>query len=456
MSVPNAPEAEWSTVAQMLTKPTAIPEAIGLQLSLEDFYRPDCRLIFEASVESYYADERVDPVIIGDKLKSPLSRQWGVPEEEVVTRLYEQANARAGRDSLTDHARLLRKHGDNRRLLSLLDQARGAINDGEMSPEEVSDMIATGATAIATGTQKRGEILSFIDTGREYVKYLRRLKLAHEQGIELAAYFGLKFIDSWTKGLAPSELMLVGGEPGVGKSAITWEMAVGFAKRQMTKPEDRRIGALVLSLEMALIGSSARVATSLSGVDGDKLREGLVTDDELSSIAKAWRNHEHLPLYFNFASNFRMSQMRALIVEAIRRHNVGLIIIDHFRMFDPDRRINNANQEDEAKARFLKEDIAKDLNVAVVCLAHTVKQPREGDGRPRLADLRGSGQVSAHADVVGFMYRPIMYATENEIAEGTRTSTEAEMIYRKNRNGALGTSEFYFDPAVMQIRDPYL
>jgi replicative DNA helicase len=437
----------------MLTRPNAIPEVIGAQLQVEDFFRPDTRAIYEAAVTAYYADERVDPVTIGDRIAALLARNWGCAETEVTTRLYQQAVARSRTDSIVDHAKLLRRHGDNRRLLALMDQARVAIGEGTMEPEEVSDMLGTEATKIATGTAKRAEILSFMETGRQYVKYLQRLKLANEQGIELAAYFGLKFIDSWTKGLAPGELMLVGGEPGVGKSALTWEMGLGFAKRQMAKPEDKRIAALILCMEMALIGSSARVATSLSGVSGDRLREGSLSNDELSLIIKDWKNHSHLPLFFNFASNFRMSQMRALIVEAVRKHNVGLVIIDHFRMFDPDRRINNPNQEDEAKARFLKEDIAKDLNLAVVCLAHTTKQPRDSDGRPRLADLRGSGQVAAHADVVAFMYRPVMYATEAEILEGVRTETEAEALFRKNRNGELGTSPFHFNPAIMEIRD---
>jgi replicative DNA helicase len=197
------------------------------------------------------------------------------------------------------------------------------------------------------------------------------------------------------------------------------------------------------------------VATTMTKIEGDKIREGELDNDELALIVKHWKNNLDLPIWWNFASNFRMSQMRALVVEAIRRHNVGLIVVDHFRMFDPDRRINNANQEDEAKARFLKEDIAKDLNVAVVCLAHTVKQPREGDGRPRLADLRGSGQVAAHADIVAMMYRPYMYATENEKLEGVVSPTDAEMLFRKNRSGALGASDFFFDPATMTIRDAW-
>lgn len=454
--IPHTVEGEWSVVGQVLSRPGLIAEVIGSQLQEEDFYRPDTRLIYAAAVESYYADDQVDAVAIGERLRVPLSSQWGCEPEEVAGKLYQQAHARAGRESVSTHATLVRTLSDKRRLLSLLDVARTEIEQGHMSPEEIGDMMGTEATKIVAGTKTRAEIIPFIDVGREYVKYLRKLRLAREQGIELSVYTGLKFIDDWVKGHAPTELFLLGGEPGVGKSAVAWKMAEGFARRQMRKEPDKRIGTLVLSLEMGLIGSSGRLATSMTGVDGDSLREGYFNDDQLAKIIDAWKSNEDLPLFWNFASNFRMSQMRAIIVEAIRRHNVGYILVDHFRMFDPDRRINNANAEDEAKVRFLKEDIAKDLNVAVLCLAHTVKIRREGsDGRPQLSDLRGSYQVAAHCDQVGFMYSPYMYASDNEKSEGVVQKTEAEMIYRKNRSGALGASDFHFDPAYMKVRDEY-
>lgn len=452
--IPFSTEAEWSVVGQMLSKPERIAEIVGQQIELDDFFRPDCRLIFEEAVKAYYSDERVDPVTIGERLRLPLSQQWNCQPDEVAQRIYAQSSARAHHDSAVPHAKLVKTMGDKRRIISLLDHTRGLIQANEMTPSEISDMLGSEVTKIATGGKKRGEILNMLDVGREFVKHQKRLQLARKLGIEMAVYTGLKFVDDWTLGVQPTELCLIGGEPGVGKSMLTWGMVQGFATRQMLKPPDKRVGAFVLSLEMGLIGSSARLATSMTKVDSDRLRVGDITQDELAKVIKAWKGNADLPLYWNFASNFRMSQMRALIVEAIRRHNVGLIVIDHFRMFDPDRRINNPNQEDEAKTRFLKEDIAKDLNVAVICLAHTVKIRREGsDGRPHLSDLRGSYQVAAHCDQVAFMYSPWMYATENEIAEGVIRKTDAELIFRKNRSGALGGSHFHVDAPHMTVRD---
>lgn len=450
---PHSDVAEWSVVGQMLSQPAKVATVIGSQVELEDFFRPDTRLIFELIVHSFYADEPIDPVVIGDRLAKPLASQWQCEPQDVADRLYAQAASRKHEDGLDERIRLVKKHGTNRRLLALCEAVRQRIDMGE-PPEEIGDFLTTEASRVTTGSEKRSEIMAHLDVGREYVKYLQRLKAAQEQGIELAVYTGRQFFDHWVKGLNPGELCMIAGPPGVGKSAVVWDLTTGFAYRQSTKGAEKRVGTLVLSMEMTLQGSSGRVASSITGIQGEKFREGHVTNDELSLVINNWKAQANLPLYWNFASNFRMSQMRALVVEAIRRHNIGLVIVDHFRMFDPDRRINNINQEDEAKARFLKEDLAKDLNVAVICLAHTVKLRREdGDGRPQLSDLRGSGQTAAHCDVVGFMHMPWMFATQDEKDAGGVSENDAEMIYRKNRSGKLGTAHFTFNPEVMSIHD---
>jgi replicative DNA helicase len=450
---PYSRQAEWSVITRMLTNGDAIAEVIGAQMEPSDFFSMDCRLIYEAAVEAYYADQAVTPVSIGERVRVPLAATWNVPENEVSQKLYETTRGHSFDGGVQDHVELIGRLSDKRRLLELAQSTIVAIQGNELSPQEIGDKLTTEAAAITAGKIARGEVMPWMDVGRDYLKYLNRLRLARESGIEMAAYFGLPFMDSFTKGLAPTELMMVAGEPGVGKSAVTWKAAEGFAHRQQKNPPDQRIGTLILSLEMGLIPSTGRLATSMTGIDSGRLREGDITKSEMEMIARHWSKYEDLGIFFNFASNFRLSQLRALVVEAIRRHNVGLIVLDHFRMVDPDRRVNNPNQEDEAKARFLKENICKDLNVAVMCLAHTVKIKRENsDGRPTLNDLRGSYQVAAHCDMVGFIYRPIMYATEIEIEERTVSETDAEMIWAKNRNGQLGSMPFHFDPAQMVVQ----
>jgi replicative DNA helicase len=449
---PYSRQAEWSVVTQMLTKPDAIAEVIGSQMEPSDFFSMDCRLIYEAAVELYYADRKVDPVTVGEHVRVPLAGTWSVPEGEVAQKLYETTRGQSFSGGVQDHVELIGRLSDKRRLLELAQSTISAIQGNELSPQEIGDKLTTEAAAITAGKIARGEVMPWMDVGRDYLKYLNRLRLARESGIEMAAYFGLPFMDSFTKGLAPTELMMVAGEPGVGKSAVTWKA------RGLRAPPAEEPGRPAHRHADPVAGDGPDpLHRPTRHVDDrhrlGRLREGDITKSEMEMIARHWSKYEDLGIFFNFASNFRLSQLRALVVEAIRRHNVGLIVLDHFRMVDPDRRVNNPNQEDEAKARFLKENICKDLNVAVICLAHTVKIKRENsDGRPTLNDLRGSYQVAAHCDMVGFIYRPIMYATEIEVEERTVSETDAEMIWAKNRNGQLGSMPFHFDPAQMIVQ----
>lgn len=229
---------------------------------------------------------------------------------------------------------------------------------------------------------------------------------------------------------------------------------MGFAGRQLSKPQEQRVGTLMLSMEMGVFNSTARVVSAITGINSVALREGQVSKDQFRHILQEWKSREELPMYFNFASNFRLSQMRALVAEAIRRANVGFVVIDHFRMIDTDRQYSNPNQEDEAKVRFLKENLAKDLNVAVMCLAHTAKVGRGQGGespKPRLTDLRGSGMIAAHADFVGFLWSSYKYMSTEARRELFADPGDMELSWEKNRYGTSDSAELKFEPETMRV-----
>src|SRR4051794_23700340 len=107
-------------------------------------------------------------------------------------------------------------------------------------------------------------------------------------------------MDNWIRGLEPTEVMILAGPPGAGKSAVGWKAAQLFAERQMPKDPDKRIGTLVLSLEMSEKLSAQRTAQAVTSIDGGKLREGKTDDDDLATIIKEWRSRRDIPLWFNF------------------------------------------------------------------------------------------------------------------------------------------------------------
>lgn len=451
---PHTPEAERSVLSQMMSKgDKLVGEVIGTQLHPRNFYSAAHRAIYEQIYENYYAGEPVDPIVVGEACSKRLVQLWGVDEGEVITRVKSIAAA-PPTGNIIDHAKIIRDDADGRQLLQVAAELEVDVEKGEKSPQEIGAHVSQLAMQVATNTLLTQDILSFGEMGRRYIREAQKEMLARKQGVELGVRFGLDFIDNWTRGIRPTEFWIIGGEPGAGKSAVAFNAAMRFAERQARHPKDRQIAAFIASLEMGEMDSELRIAQSLTKISGAKLREARQTKDDLKKIVDEWGRRKDIPLYSNFASTMRASQLRALIVEAIRRHNAGLIVIDHFRYFDLDHRLRDVVQEDEEKARFLKEDIAKDLNVAVICLAHTTKAIEStSDRRPTLSHLRGSGLVAAHADFVSFVYRPYLHASESAKNNGRVYDTDAEMIFRKNRHGIDGISPFYFEPHTMTVED---
>lgn len=452
MNVPYSEHAEQSVVAQLLAKPSIIGQVVGTQLLPEHFYMGSFKLLYDEVTAAYYADEPLDALTIAEHTARKLAGGWKCTEKEAVERVKEMAAGGGKASTAVEHAKLVKREHDYRQLIALARRIQEDVATEERSPDEIAGAIGELSMQIATSTLHVQEFVTFEELGRSFYVNQRKLQEAKRQGIEIAAKFGLPFIDDYTKGLKPGELFILSGEPGSGKSAVAWSAAQRFGERQLTKPRaEDRMAALVLSLEMSEDQSGDRYGQSVGGVSGGKIREGATSDDELRNIMAEWGARKDLPLIFNFASHMRASQMRAMIVEAIRRYHVGFIVIDHMRYFDMDHYIREASEADEAKAAFLAR-IAKDLNVAIMLLAHTTKEvEKREDRRPRLSDLRGGGMVAAHADFVAFVFRPYPHAKQEDIDSGNVRRTDAELIYGKNRWGLDGTARFYLDGSTMTV-----
>lgn len=452
--LPVSPEAEKSVVGAMLTRPKLIGEVIGTMVQAEHFHNAFLRQAFDLIVDAYFSDHPIDPLSIAQRGGKKLAAAVGSDGPEASAKVLRTLTAHQAPHEGVAHAEIVKRDFDRRGLIELAGDIMDQARMEEIPPEQIASTASERAMRICTSRILTNEIVSYADLGRRFMKRQQELMAANRAGIETGVKFGWKFVDDWTHGLKPGELWIMGGEPGVGKSGLAWCGGTTFAARQLVKVEGQRIATLVLSLEMGEEPSSDRLAASVGHVDSSKLRDGSTTDDELATIIKQWRAVRDSPLYFNFTSMLRANQVRAIVVEAIRRYNVGLVIIDHMRYFNADERFDNSADEDEAKARFLKESIAKDLNVAVVVLAHTTKAIESSDDRrPRLSHLRGGGMVAAHADFVSFCYSPYMHATEDAKADGEVEPADMELIWSKNRHGLTATSFYHFDASIMHTRD---
>jgi replicative DNA helicase len=449
VSAPASQRAEEALLGAIFRDPKSLPEVLGSALDTSHFFFRPYRDIFDQVVERYYADEPIDALLVAEDIQTKLAASWKMDERSVIDKVVALKEAHADAPPVALGALIKREH-DFRELLALTERVRNKVNAQEGEPEEIAGELSSAAMKVATASLAKFETFSYGELGRRWVNRKRVEQAAVAQGIKLGAHFGMRAIDDYTKGLKPTELLIAGGEPGVGKSAVWWKGAKNHAREQMNRPPERQIGTAVFSLEMGEDPSSDRIAQMAGIVDGEKLRMATLSRDELVSTAKVWAAEKDMPLYVNHSGHLRMSQLRAIVVEQIRKHNVGVIIVDHFRFLRPDDPALRGNDADDEVVIGLK-SMAMELNIAVVCLAHTVKTIERADKRPRMADLRGSGMISAFADFVCFVYRPWKHAPDSAKQRGLVDEHEAEMLWEKARHSGEGNAEFYMNLGTMSI-----
>lgn len=446
-ALPFSREAEEQVIGRLLQDPGIISEVLTV-VRPSDFYIGASRVLMDEIVAAHYDDMPIDPLTIAERTAKKLAKGWDSNEVDAVKRVLEWGGLPG--DTM-DHAALVKRHADYRALLRTVEQVQQHVAAESKDPDEIAGQMGEEAMRIATDSvSMKDEIVSFADAGRNFIRTIREEKAAVDAGLQLGVNFGMRFIDDYTNGLRPGELLIAAGEPGVGKSMVWWRASQLYAETESKRAFDQQMGTLIVSCEMGQQLSNMRVATAITGIDSGKIRRGDLRPADFERIVAEWGRRKAIPLWFNFRPNLRLSQLRTIITEAIRRHNVGYVLIDHFRHLDTDRYVQDSNERDEIRARFLKEQIAESLNVAVVCIAHSVKMTGDNK-RPGLSALRGSGQIAAAADIVSFIYRPYLYASEAARNKGEVSPTEAELIFAKNRNGEQDVSEFTFDPATITV-----
>lgn len=422
---------------------------IGTELKVEDFHVLAHRVLAGIIWDAYNSGDPIDPVSIGGKAAAPLSHVIGKPEPECIKVVAALAKHRAAGE-LASHVHEVRYQAQRRQVHDMLTDALEQVTENTKTPDEVAGGLSEGAVQVLTDRLAHAGGKSFADLGREFLRKQKRRQRIVQDGGELGAKFGLPFIDDYTKGIHPGELWMFAGDPNVGKTSISYMCAFGFAARQARLPEDERVGTLVLSLEMDEWQTSTRFASQLAGIDGAKIRAGDTTDSDLNRIAQAWSKHKDLPLWFECPSSVTTTQMRAIIAEYVRRHNVGFVIVDHFSYFSTDRELENQRARDAEKVRFLKQTIAKDMQIAVCCLNHTNKgRLRIDDPRPTMEDSKGAREVQMLPDLISIMWSPWDAASDRDRHTQEMDRHEYEMNWVKSRGTDKDHVRFRFNPAIM-------
>ncbi|MDH3943703.1 MAG: replicative DNA helicase, partial [Anaerolineae bacterium] len=238
-------------------------------------------------------------------------------------------------------------------------------------------------------------------------------------------------LDRLLGGLQPSDLLIIAGRPGQGKTSFLMSAAKNAA--QVHKKH-----VAIFSMEMSNEQLVQRLIAQETGIDSQRLRMGKLEDDEWPLFAQAIEVMGDTKIFLDDTPAITPTQMRAKCRRLHMEHRLDLIVVDYLQLMTGDHRNDNRVQEVSYISRNLKV-LARELHVPVLAAAQLSRAVEQrSDKRPVLSDLRESGSLEQDADIVMFIYRQDQYDPE------TVKQNVAEIMVAKHRNGPVGSVELIF------------
>lgn len=283
---------------------------------------------------------------------------------------------------------------------------------------------------------------------------------------------GLRDLDTKMGGLQPSDLIIVAGRPGMGKTSLATNIAYNVAQAYV--PELQADGTMkaanggvigFFSCEMSADQLATRIVAERTGIPSSFIRRGGISEGDFEKIREVSIELQSLPFYVDATGGLSIAQLMARARRLKRQKGLDLIVIDYIQLLSGSgKRSENRVQEITEITTSLKA-LAKELNVPIIALSQLSRQVESRDDkRPQLSDLRESGSIEQDADVVLFVYREEYYLAMKQPNPGTeehhkwqqemdRALGKAEVIIGKQRHGPTGTVPLQFDSMVTRFGD---
>lgn len=414
------------------------------------FYDPVHSEIFDAIRKKEQAGGLVNPVTVAEAMRA--SDGLGELGAGYLAKLAGSAITTGARD----YVKLLGDLHQKRLLTAALNAAQAAIARGD-DPASViagrleASLINAGATADNSAP----------------VSMLKAVNDALEQSFaayrgEDADYVrsGMPSLDTIIGGFYPGELILLGGRPSMGKTAVALSMALNAARTGK--------GVCIASLEMnpeamAVRAIAEQTAQHGRGISYSDIRRGNYQEEAGQHIFNAHKALMGLPIMF---LNRSYSDIGALFsgakqVQRAMAGNMKLLVVDYAQLLKSPAK---SRYEQITEISIALKALAGQLNVPVVALSQLSRsvEQRE-DKRPQLSDLRESGQLEQDADTVLFCYRGEYYIERDRPDEAdtvafsawqeamSATKGKLDVIVAKQRQGEVGTAKMRFNAATNLI-----
>jgi replicative DNA helicase len=425
-------EAEQSVLGAMLLDREAVVQ-VSNQLIPDDFYADKHQNLFAAMLAVFGRGEPIDLITVQDEL----NKRGRLDDVGGMTYLSSLMNLVPTTANVQQYGQIVHQKSVLRRLQAA---ARRIVEDCYVT-DDMDATLSEAEKAVLTVTQQR--------SGKGYIHIKEALMNAYghleflysSKGKTTGVTSGFRDLDQMTSGFQPSDMVVVAARPSVGKTAFTLNIARNAAVIGQSK-------VAFFSLEMSAEQLALRLLASEATVDGHKLRNGQLVDQDWQRLSTALGTLAESNIFIDDTPNCPLPEVRGKCRRIKQEHGLDLVIIDYLQLMSiPQRQGAQVNRQQEISeiSRSLK-TMARELSVPVIALSQLSRSVEQRqDKRPMLSDLRESGAIEQDADMVAFLYRDDYYNPETE------DKNIVEVIVAKHRNGPIGSIKLHFVKEIQKM-----
>ena len=283
---------------------------------------------------------------------------------------------------------------------------------------------------------------------------------------------GIHALDARMGGLQPSDLIIVAGRPGMGKSSLATNIGLNIAHNYV--PDTAADGTPMaadggvvgfFSLEMSAEQLATRIVSEQAEISSSKIRRGEISEADFEKLTYCAQDMQRIPFYIDETGGISIAQLAARARRLKRQRGLDVLIVDYIQLMQGHKRSGDNRVQEVTEITTGLKALAKELNIPIIALSQLSRQVESRDDkRPQLADLRESGSIEQDADVVLFIYREEYYLANREPKEGTEehlkwqdalraAAGKAEVIIAKQRHGPTGIAKLGFQAMFTRFTD---
>jgi len=454
--LPNNIEAEQAVIGSMLVTNELFDE-INTIISSANFYDPMHQKIFGAIENLIFKGMLANPITLKNYFENEKD-ELNVPEYLIKITKFSTSKRQT-----IEYSKIIYDMFVRRELIKISEQTidTAKLNDLNTNGQNIIENSERLLFDLAEKGSFNSTLIKFDEAMRQTIE-MASAAYKNEEGI-VGVPTGLRDLDDRLGGLHKSDLIIIAGRPGMGKTALATN--ISFNAAQKLQDSGRKSCIAFFSLEMSSEQLSTRILAEQSRIKSNDIRRGRISDEQFDKFIETSKNISELPLFIDETPAITIAALSNRARRIKRIHGLDMIVVDYIQLMRGTMNYKDGRVQEVSEITQGLKAIAKELSVPVVALSQLSRQVEQRDNKkPQLSDLRESGSIEQDADVVMFVYREAYYLENKEPRPATvehaewqakmnEVSNLAEIIIGKQRHGPTGMLMLEFEAMFTKFKD---